>query len=388
MVWVYRMGWCWVLWAVVGLGWACSVWLQFSTSTVHHTPQPASVVLQRPAPSHRTHSGPDTDRTCVTRNPDEGFILHNTRVPSPKRKKGVLERTWGSVMEERLARVARVCRKHFRSLKRFSFFDKITFDTKHHLAYCRNAKTGTTTWLGHLLEWAGVEISNMTSHQIHETATHAFPPLLPKAAAQELHHLPITFTVVRHPFTRLVSAYRDKMPEKYKRDMQIKMISKYRIQQRNTSSVRSEVISGINKRFDEVEGFEKNLKDVNDNIPSFKDFDMLSVKDSTLILNQTLTGALPALNESPETAQDMGIPTFREFVLFASDQVLKCARDVNFTCFNEVDVHWRPFYDRCAPCDVPYNIIAKSRLGTAVLDDGSVYPRQPRSLHESALKKL
>lgn len=209
--------------------------------------------------------------------------------------------SWKIVMNERKQRIREVCNQYEKTLKRFMNHKRLLFDTKHHIAYCRNAKAGTTSWLRDLLEGAGVSIDGMTTDEIHTVADRTFPPLPPKVAAEEMGHSALLFTVVRHPFTRLVSAYRDKIPEHYRKDVQLQMIDKYR--------------------------------------------------DDTDYQLQT--------HERDIALQDPTIPTFREFALFVSDQILSCAPIVNSACLDLLDVHWRPYYDRCAPCDLHYDVIAK-----------------------------
>lgn len=53
------------------------------------------------------------------------------------------------------------------------------------------------------------------------------------------------------------------------------------------------------------------------------------------------------------------IPTFREFALYISDQVVACIPHVSHECHEPLDVHWQPLHDRCAPCDISYDVIVK-----------------------------
>ncbi|XP_064080512.1 carbohydrate sulfotransferase 11-like isoform X2 [Macrobrachium nipponense] len=101
---------------------------------------------------------------------------------------------------------------------------------------------------------------------------------------------------------RLVSAYRDKIPENYRADLQVKMINHYR--------------------------------------------------------TETKEGQTKQENSQP-TEVDPSLPTFREFALFVSDEIVSCKPYVNSACLERIDAHWRPIYDRCAPCDLRYDVIAK-----------------------------
>ncbi|KAK8402229.1 hypothetical protein O3P69_001384 [Scylla paramamosain] len=204
------------------------------------------------------------------------------------------EEKWKSVMHGRLARVAKLCRQHPQALNRFdlfSVFKSLTVDPAHHLVYCRNAKAGTTAWLSRLLQWAGISFN--TTADVHTIADQAFPMVATDRILRELKRSSLTFTVARHPFTRLVSAYRNKIEENYKPERWSEIMRKYRTPINITTEVN-------NSR-----------------------------------------------------------PTFREFALFASDEVLRCLGQARPSCLDEVDVHWLPHHDRCAPCNINYDVIAK-----------------------------
>ncbi|XP_068237527.1 carbohydrate sulfotransferase 11-like isoform X2 [Palaemon carinicauda] len=240
--------------------------------------------------------------SSISSNDLSGYVMNSSHPIFTDQKKSF--KKWKRTMKERTRTVREGCSKYGSILKRFNNHRRLLFDTKHHIAYCRNAKAGTTTWLGELLGTAGVNTTGLTPEQIHEEASKIFPPLPPKVAAKEMDKLSLLFTVVRHPFTRLVSAYRDKIPEKYRADLQQKMIDRYRGQ--------------INNR-QQDQNKQRNVK------PS----------------------------------EDPSLPTFREFVLFVSDEILSCEPFVNSACLQLIDPHWRPIYDRCAPCDFHYDVIAK-----------------------------
>ncbi|KAG7169606.1 Carbohydrate sulfotransferase 10-like 3 [Homarus americanus] len=320
--------WWWVVVTIMVVGWLWSMWFGYSTSTTHFAPLPASwtntLLAQNPTQKFGSNSipkarhNPSRKLTPTTTGENPPNMTHISQSNS----KIHLDIGWKNVLMKRQKRVAQVCRQHYNTLKRFNIFQRLTYDTQHHLAYCRNAKTGTTTWLGHLLKWAGVDVSNMTTNQIHEASTRTFPPLSAKDASKEMQLSPLTFTVVRHPFTRLVSAYRDKIPENYKKDIQLNMIEKYRIQKENTLPSKSESISEL-------------------------------INNSTSD-NQTLPPTT-----YPENALDPNVPTFREFVLFVIDQISRCMLDTSYMCLGNIDIHWRPIYDRCAFCDIHYKVIAK-----------------------------
>ncbi|XP_063887526.1 carbohydrate sulfotransferase 11-like [Scylla paramamosain] len=212
------------------------------------------------------------------------------------------EEKWKSVMHGRLARVAKLCRQHPQALNRFdlfSVFKSLTVDPAHHLVYCRNAKAGTTAWLSRLLQWAGISFN--TTADVHTIADQAFPMVATDRILRELKRSSLTFTVARHPFTRLVSAYRNKIEENYKPERWSEIMRKYRTPINITTEV----------------------------------------------------------NNSRPTEMNNSRPTFREFALFASDEVLRCLGQARPSCLDEVDVHWLPHHDRCAPCNINYDVIAK-----------------------------
>ncbi|XP_071537171.1 carbohydrate sulfotransferase 11-like [Panulirus ornatus] len=279
------------------------------------------------------------------------------QLPSAAQKNS-LTSDWESVMSERRARVSHICRRHYKTLKRFTVFDRLTFDTKHHLAYCRNAKAGTTSWLRTLLEWAGEDVSNMTSLQIHEAAIDTFPPLTAKDAAREMQVPPITFIMARHPFTRLVSAYRDKIPKNYKRNLQLEMIAKYRGQQINNSSSEDES-SALETSLRHTKLIEnKKMNDIKINSRSSHQ-ESIVMRNDSLSVNEAPHEIQLTTNSSFMTTSDTSFPSFREFVLYVSDQVLLCLPYINSNCMKNIDVHWQPLHDRCAPCDIQYDVIAK-----------------------------
>ena len=89
---------------------------------------------------------------------------------------------------------------------------------EHRLAYCPNAKTGTTTWMNILLElvpWLGTKSRDCrdgNSNCIYYAALQFFQ--MPKwkwPGGKALFDRLFSFVFVRHPFVRLVSAYQDKV---------------------------------------------------------------------------------------------------------------------------------------------------------------------------------
>ncbi|XP_063595776.1 carbohydrate sulfotransferase 11-like [Penaeus indicus] len=280
---------------------------------------------------------------------------------------------WSEVMSTRQQRIEEVCSQHRNILRRFLNHNRLLFDTRHHLAYCRNAKAGTTSWLSILLTWAGMNVQGMDPEKIHEVATEIFPNLGPKEAAAEMDVPAFTFTAVRHPFTRLVSAYKDKMVENYRKDVQENIISKYRVNNNIPSDLHTNETQDQNelKQISKLTGFSwENIVRMQ---KKYSFFQSLKNTDNISILYT-----------------DLSIPTFREFALYVSDQILKCSLLVNSACLETVDVHWQPFFNRCAPCDIKYKAIVKVETFSA--DQKHIQqlmglPDPPQSPEESTINK-
>ena len=65
----------------------------------------------------------------------------------------------------------------------------------------------------------------------------------------------------------------------------------------------------------------------------------------------------------PMTEKVEDIPTFREFVLYAVDNVLRCNSDLH--CLEYLDDHIAPQVATCNPCLLPFDVIIKVRIYTA-----------------------
>ncbi|XP_027217445.2 carbohydrate sulfotransferase 11 [Penaeus vannamei] len=264
----------------------------------------------------------------------KGSVIDSVMTPS-----GNNASHWSKVMASRRQRIKYVCSQHRDSLRRFLNHNRLLFDTRNHLAYCRNAKAGTTSWLSLLLTWAGMNVQDMDPEEIHAAAKEIFPSLGPKEAAAEMNFPAFTFTAVRHPFTRLVSAYKDKMAENYRKDVQESIISKYRVNNTILSKMHTTDQNKLKQISKLTEFSWENIVSMQKKYSFFR-----SLKNS---------------DSTSKVYSDLSIPTFREFALYVSDQILTCGFLVNSACLEAVDVHWQPFFNRCAPCDIKYKAIVK-----------------------------
>ena len=161
------------------------------------------------------------------------------------------------------------------------------YSSKHNLLFCPNAKVGTTTWLTNFLAISNLDAMAQaainTSKLLHHTVPDLFrlapgdPPIAPLAQST------LSFSMVRHPFERLVSAYQDKV--------------------------------------------------VDNSDPSY-------------------TYVAPTLQTK------YGEVSFTNFAHFVLDTAKKMCLPPPSAC--HLDVHWRPYYARCAYCTTPYKVTLHS----------------------------
>lgn len=121
-------------------------------------------------------------------------------------------RSWWWEQLSRRARVALVCAGDTR-MKERAERETFLYSEEHRLLFCRNAKVGTTTWLAHFLNLTsldGPDYSQTLAH-LHKDLPPLFPVLPTDPSIPLLAQATVSFSMVRHPFVRLVSAYRDKV---------------------------------------------------------------------------------------------------------------------------------------------------------------------------------
>jgi len=126
--------------------------------------------------------------------------------------------SWMSRQTELKENVSKVCDRYGKSLSIEVPLKEFMYDSKHKLLYCRNAKVGTTTWLTHFLELSGKkkilqeEFGPNYSKMLHRTVPGLFKiNSLHNTNIKSLAKHSTSFSMVRHPFERLVSAFQDKL---------------------------------------------------------------------------------------------------------------------------------------------------------------------------------
>jgi len=126
------------------------------------------------------------------------------------REEDNLESWWAGQLERR-SRVAEVCARE--GLTDQPLRIHFLFDSKHRLLFCRNAKVGTTTWLQHFLALS--DLPQMQKKEIGQHLHMKVPQLFTfhpeDLPISSLAKTTISFSMVRHPFVRLVSAYENKV---------------------------------------------------------------------------------------------------------------------------------------------------------------------------------
>ena len=108
---------------------------------------------------------------------------------------------------------------------------ELMIDSRHKMAMCRNAKVGTSTWMKHFALLDPKKRFDPTKKNLHSVV----PPLFSKRKQIGERKVDLvkyfkdnqylTFSFVRHPFDRLVSAYKDKA-ERWKKGFLRKQLMK------------------------------------------------------------------------------------------------------------------------------------------------------------------
>ena len=154
---------------------------------------------------------------------------------------------------------------------------------------------GTTTWLAHFLNISDLTLEQKavvnTSRLLHKVVPPLFKVPRQLLPISKLAESTVSFSMVRHPFERLVSAYQDKIVD-------------------NTDPSYTHIASKLKGDYGEV--------------------------------------------------------SFHSFALYVLDTAKHMCRPPPARC--HLDVHWRPFYARCAFCTTHYKVIAKAETFSTDLE--------------------
>ncbi|XP_068215693.1 carbohydrate sulfotransferase 11-like [Palaemon carinicauda] len=205
-------------------------------------------------------------------------------------------------------------------------YQHLKWVSNHSLIYCPVFKAGSTTWMKNLLTLAGQKTFDGS---LHAKVTSLYKPPKSYKKIENLLKKSLKFMIVRHPFERLLSAYRDKMLRVLKtedpyRQMQLSILKDYGHVGNNESSPTS--------------------GDPNDE------------------------------ERSPQ--DENSHPTFLQFLYKVRDEMKGFWKIMNGVV---VDPHWTPSWYTCAPCQIKYDVIAK--METLDLDQEFI-------LHESKLHDI
>jgi len=161
------------------------------------------------------------------------------------------------------------------------------YEPRHEMLYCRNNRAGSTTWLTHFVRLSKLSESEK-KNPTHLGLGHAPWPARFQVPddGRDLRALAkstTSFSMVRHPFERLVSAYQD-------------------------------------------------------------------MSEGAI----TTPEYIIVRNFIKENYGEVNFPNFIHFILHESKSKCRSLK----TC--ELDGHWLPYISRCAFCDIPYTVIAKT----------------------------
>ncbi|XP_060754722.1 carbohydrate sulfotransferase 10 isoform X1 [Neoarius graeffei] len=157
---------------------------------------------------------------------------------------------WESVTAQRLQLLSSVCRNSslwnltHTPLRKF-VLDRIFVCDKHRILFCQTPKVGNTQWKKVLIVLNGKfsKVEDIPENMVHDHERNGLPRLssMSDAAITERLNTYFKFFIVRDPFERLISAFKDKFVENprfepwYKHSIAPAIIRKYRKSHRDAS---------------------------------------------------------------------------------------------------------------------------------------------------------
>ncbi|CAL1598052.1 unnamed protein product [Knipowitschia caucasica] len=221
---------------------------------------------------------------------------------------------WDGVIHQRNSLLKAVCRDPalhnltHRAVTRF-VLDRIFVSDKHKLLFCQTPKVGNTQWKKVLIVLNGAfpSVEEIPENIVHNHEKNGLPRLSsysPQEVTERLGSY-FKFLIVRDPFERLISAFKDKFVLNprfepwYKTDIAPAIIRKYRRLHRD--------------------------------------------QDQDLVQDQ----------DRPKEERSSGL-TFEDFVRYLGDGDGRRRLDRQFGTHI---IHWLSYTELCAPCDIRYDVI-------------------------------
>jgi len=119
-------------------------------------------------------------------------------------------------------------------------YSRLRWAVPQRLLYCPVFKAASTSWLVNYLKLSN-STTNPKEGNLHTKITNLFPAPATFKLRKRIFSESIKFIIVRHPFERLVSAYRDKLAgfsrNKHYLDMRKHIITNYRLDKKNKSAI-------------------------------------------------------------------------------------------------------------------------------------------------------
>merc|ERR1711997_862648 len=121
-------------------------------------------------------------------------------------------------------------------------YSRMRWAVPERLLYCPVFKAASTSWLLNYFKLSNSS-SSPKEGNLHTKITNLFPPPATSKLGKQIYSESVKFIIVRHPFERLVSAYRDKLAGYTRNEHYLKMrkviIKKYRKDKSDRSSIPS-----------------------------------------------------------------------------------------------------------------------------------------------------
>lgn len=119
-------------------------------------------------------------------------------------------------------------------------YSRLRWAVPQRLLYCPVFKAASTSWLINYLKLSN-STTNPKQGNLHTKITNLFPPPATFKLRKQIYAESVKFIIVRHPFERLVSAYRDKLAgfsrNEHYLNMRKHIIQKYRKKTRDKSAI-------------------------------------------------------------------------------------------------------------------------------------------------------